>query len=71
MHTGDGFMLGLDEHFFGEASGQPLFRIRRTTGVLRGLIKAVFNVVTREIRQDRELMAIIPASEDTSAASFN
>lgn len=64
-------MLGLDEDSFGEACGQPLFRKRCTTGVLRGLIKAVFNVVTQEIRQERELMAIIPASEDTSAASFN
>lgn len=52
-------------------NGQRLFPISSTTGVLRGLIKAVFNVVTQEIRQDRELMAIIPASEDTSAASFN
>lgn len=56
---------------FWEANGQLLFPISSTTGVLRGLIKAVFNVVTQEIRQDKELMAIIPASEDTSAASFN
>lgn len=63
-------MLGLSV-FLGRTNGQPLFPVSFATGVLRGLIKAVFNVVTQEIKQDRELMAIIPASEDTSEASFN